>query len=434
MTNRIYSLKTCIVTSCAMLFCGLFATNTAAQNHNNSESPYTRFGIGKLGDGASTIGRQMGGLGIGLRQGMYPNPLNPASYTATDSTTFIFDFGISAGNSWQSSSKHTESRTLGNFEYASMLFRVNKFMAMSAGILPYSTAGYQFGSTQQVIGGDIDYSRIYKGSGNLNQVYLGLGVEPFKGLSIGTNMSYLFGDFVHARSVTYNTSSPLNPTFAFHLRLKAIKFDIGAQYSIKLSNNRFLHLGATYSPRSPFKSRYIESEALTQGSTVVSLQQDTINGTSFYALPHSIGFGLSYQLANKLILGADIKYSRWASVPYYKSESKLNDYYRVALGGEWTPRPDGRRAINRMTYRFGLHGENSYVLAPTQNLGLKDYYTIGASFGIGIPLVDRRSSLNLSVEYDRLIPSAKTMVNEQYLRFTVGLTFNEAWFKKLRLN
>ena len=58
----------------------------------------------------------------------------------------------------------------------------------------------------------------------------------------------------------------------------------------------------------------------------------------------------------------------------------------------------------------------------------------GASVGFGLPLVDGRSIINLSFEYVKIKPEISTMIDEQYLRFTVNYTFNERWFFKWKLD
>ena len=60
---------------------------------NNTNSPYTRFGYGDLGERSFGAGRAMGGVGYGLRSPKQINPMNPASYSCMDSLTFLFDFG-----------------------------------------------------------------------------------------------------------------------------------------------------------------------------------------------------------------------------------------------------------------------------------------------------------------------------------------------------
>ena len=63
----------------------------AAQNNTNS--PYTRYGYGQLADQGSGNSKGMGGIAYGLRDRYQINFANPASYTAVDSLTFLFDGG-----------------------------------------------------------------------------------------------------------------------------------------------------------------------------------------------------------------------------------------------------------------------------------------------------------------------------------------------------
>ena len=79
------------------LLCGVavmaFAAVSMAQSGTNS--PYSQYGIGLLADQSQGFSRGMNGAGLGLRMGNVVNTLNPASYSAVDSLTMIFDMGIS---------------------------------------------------------------------------------------------------------------------------------------------------------------------------------------------------------------------------------------------------------------------------------------------------------------------------------------------------
>ena len=46
---------------------------------------------------------------------------------------------------------------------------------------------------------------------------------------------------------------------------------------------------------------------------------------------------------------------------------------------------------------------------------------------------NNRSILNLAVQYERVKPQFSGMVTENYLRFSIGLTFNERWFMKWKV-
>ena len=66
----------------------------AAVAQNNTNSPYTRYGYGQLSEQGSSNSRAMGGIAYGLRDKYQTNFANPASYTAVDSLTFIFDGAV----------------------------------------------------------------------------------------------------------------------------------------------------------------------------------------------------------------------------------------------------------------------------------------------------------------------------------------------------
>ena len=74
------------------LFC-IFAATAMAQYGTNS--PYTRYGFGQLSDQSFGNSKAMGGIAYGLRNGLHINAANPASYSAVDSLTFLFDAGMS---------------------------------------------------------------------------------------------------------------------------------------------------------------------------------------------------------------------------------------------------------------------------------------------------------------------------------------------------
>ena len=66
-----------------LLITGVLAfISVAVMAQNNTNSPYTRYGYGDLGDRSFGAGRAMGGVGIGLRSPLQINPLNPASYSS----------------------------------------------------------------------------------------------------------------------------------------------------------------------------------------------------------------------------------------------------------------------------------------------------------------------------------------------------------------
>ena len=193
------------------LFC-IMATIAMAQTSSNS--PYTRYGFGELSDQHFGNSKAMGGIAYGLRNGLQVNAANPASYTAVDSLTFIFDAGLSLQNTNFKENGVSTNAKNSSFDYIAMQFRLRKGMGMALGFLPYSTVGYDMTQVKSInkdeYGDEIESYHTYKGEGGLQQVFAGLGLKVFENLSIGANLSYLYGDISHAAITSFNNTNAFN--------------------------------------------------------------------------------------------------------------------------------------------------------------------------------------------------------------------------------
>lgn len=427
---------TTILTLLATL--SLIPTALSAQS-NSTESPYSRFGLGRLDQQAPHALRGMGGLTSAIRDNMIINPANPASYTAVDSMTFLFDFGLSMGMHMLTESNKRDARMVGNFDYATALIPLGRHFAASTGILPYSTVGYRYGTREPVPGVKGHYSAIaFKGEGNLQEAYLGFAWKPLPYWSLGVNASYLFGNLQHERRITFDIKESQNPTFFEYLRIRSLGVRIGMQGMIPLpTEGHQISLGLTYEPKLPMWSRQLllQTESVTGQSTHI-ISADTILSKSLFARPHVASAGLAYTIANKLIVGADVKYSRWGeALSATKSQEYQGvDQWQVALGMSWIPNDRSSHYGRRIAYRAGLHGENAYLRIPNSLGGYNAYYQLGGNLGLGLPLVDKRSHVDVTLGYSYLLPSSRTGLAEHYLTLGVALRFNEAWFKPIKLD
>ena len=87
-------------------------------------SPYSRYGLGLLADQSVGIARSMGGAGVGMRRTNTINPLNPASYSAVDTLTFIADMGFTMQNgNFQESGVKVNARNA-RVDYLTMQYRI----------------------------------------------------------------------------------------------------------------------------------------------------------------------------------------------------------------------------------------------------------------------------------------------------------------------
>ena len=72
----------------------LIIQGSIAYGQNNTSSPYSGFGIGELEMSAGGQNSGMGQTGIALRSNLFMNMANPASLTAIDRQSFLFDMGV----------------------------------------------------------------------------------------------------------------------------------------------------------------------------------------------------------------------------------------------------------------------------------------------------------------------------------------------------
>jgi hypothetical protein len=188
----------------------LVLLNQVSIGQNNTNSPYTRFGYGEISDTNSGEQRAMGGVALGSRSKIGINVVNPASYSAVDSMTFMFDVGVSALVSRFSETGGKTNKLNANLEYITMQFPLWKKVGFSAGLLPYSFSGYNFYSTTnlpiELYPDTVTATQSFIGNGGISQLYGGLSVELFNHISLGVNAYYMFGSSINSRLLTFSSS------------------------------------------------------------------------------------------------------------------------------------------------------------------------------------------------------------------------------------
>lgn len=413
-----------------------------------TNSPYSRYGYGILRDQAVGPSKGMGGIGYGLRNSLSANPMNPASYSKVDSLTFLFDFGIYTTQSKLSDGVSSQSDNNGGLDYVTALMPLSKRLGLSFGILPFSSVGYSFGSTN--IKGDpgVSYLTSYNGSGGLSQVYVGLGYEtPIKGLSVGANGSFLFGRIEHSSSLAIAVTNSTQEQNYDELSIKTLKADFGVQYELPLSKSNTLVLGAVYTPKfnstGNFENRHYvvkSTGALESGDTT------NVNGVDA-GLPETFGLGFTLNRNRNLVVGADVMYQKWENVRYsslmgdgLKQAERFNNRLKFSVGSEYMIDPYDRNFIKKVRFRGGLNYANSYMNVKNSLGNIVGYKEYGATVGFGIPLRDREtfgnrtSYVNINFEYKKLKPNAPNMISEQYFGVAVNVNMNELWFFKRKID
>lgn len=397
---------------------------------NNTNSPYTRYGYGQLADPGSGNSKAMGGIAYGLRDKYQVNFANPASYTAIDSLTFLFDGGVSLQNTNFSDGKVKRNAKNSSFDYITMQFRASKWAAISLGLLPYSNVGYNMGEYRENTTIPTSSSIVtYSGEGGLHQLYLGAGFKIIKNLSIGANFSYLWGDITRTTSETFPSDRNIFPvTIQSNVAVKSYKLDFGAQYTHQFGKKHTATLGVVFSPGHDLNNDAYEIRQTGNNTTgATSISRDTIVTCG---IPTTFGAGVTYVYDDRLTVGADVMFQNWKEVTYMNKDDAFCNRGKISLGAEFLPNPVGRSYFAHVKYRLGAYYSKPYYKIS----GVRAANEYGVTAGFGLPIPRTRSVLSLSAQYVRTQGTESVFLNENTLRICVGVTFNERWFFKRKVD
>ncbi|MBR0273220.1 MAG: hypothetical protein IJQ59_03895 [Bacteroidaceae bacterium] len=431
-----------------LLFClvGIgFSQHTAAQS-TGCNSSYSRFGLGLLRDQTNSNNRAMGGVAQALRSGNRVNYLNPASNSAVDSLTFLFDVGMSLQRTRMVQGDMHKGVNNTSFDFAMATFRLRKHLGMTLGFTQYSDVGYTF-TKESVVGNDLTTGELitspaaYAGQGGLHLAFMGVGWEPFKGFSIGANLGLLWGTINHEIATTYyqNNSATANDgnlTTVYDASLLTWKGDVGVQYQTLLNATNRLTFGATVGIGHKIKrdaTYYSSYSAETVDDLTIQSVPDA------YQLPMTYSFGVAWEHAERLLVAADAGWEQWGkcTAPFfdkYAGEYKAStDAYmnrlRINVGAEYVPGRYDRPYQRRMNYRFGAFCSSPYLKVNGFD-GPKEF---GLTAGVGLPIansINNRSYVNVGLQWTHRSASAEGLITENVMSINIGLTFNERWFMK----
>lgn len=406
----------------ALLSLGMFIFGADTLFSQNTTSPYSRFGYGLLNDNATSAQAQMGGVGYAMNSGRQINVMNPASYAMTDSLTFLFDLGLDLSNVWSKENGASKHDIGGGLDYITMQFPVGSRLGMSIGLLPYSTVGYSFGS--KISNG----SSSHEGTGGLNQLYAGISGRIIDGLSVGANISYLFGTTYNDVYATTNTAS--QSLFEQILQVRDFHLQFGAQYGRNIDRKNRVTVGVTYSPgKTLLGHTWIQKYDVNSDA-----KPDTLNYSSLknkFSLPDTWGAGISYEWNRRLFVEADFTYQAWSKAKLLRTEDFTNtsfdNRYKIALGASYTPNPRGSY-MQRVSYRFGGHYTRDYMMIADNHV--KEF---GLACGFGFPAPGSKTVFNLGFEWLRRACSPQSLLTENYFNIRVGINFNQMWFMQSKL-
>lgn len=410
-----------------ILFVLISITSAAFANAQVTTTPYSMYGYGILNDNATSMQRQMGGVGYAMNSGRQINVMNPASYAYCDSLTFLWDMGADISFLQSKENNVTENTVGGGLDYITMQFPLTKAIGGSIGLVPTSSVGYAFGN--EIKHGAMEN----QGSGGLNELYIGFGGR-YAGVSIGANISYMFGNIINDVYATPQSSK--QTLFEHVMQIRDWNVNIGLQYSLNVTKYDRVTIGLAYTPKKTFLGKtWVTNQNLGDTQSL----PDTVAYMKMkgnYYQPNTFGAGINYQhnRQSHFMVEADFTYQDWAKAKYsplYATNNPsaivfegmtFNNRYKAAFGAEYANRVRGSYA-RRILYRIGGYWSQDYL--SIQGNKVKEY---GLSCGFGFPTADGKTLINLGFDWKHRMASPQKLITENYFNITLGVNFNEVWF------
>lgn len=419
------------------VFCGVTViaqtSNYSNPTNGRENIPYTKFGIGQMMNGNNTVLRGMGNVTSAFAKPYEVNTDNPASYSFLQRTTFEMG-GTASANTISGAGQSFKSGTA-SVSYVNLGLPTSKNSGMCLGFRPYSRSYYNLDDT--TTGTPFgNFRTVYSGEGNLNYAYAGAAAK-YKGFSFGFNFGYLFGGMQNSttifpyRDTTIYGNSRRTSDFTNYNRLGGIYWKGGVLYDYKIDSEYSFRIGGTVALRQSIKERLnaYQIGSLNLGDTIVN---DTIGyvgeQTGKMYIPMTYSIGVMFAKNDKWDLGLDYTATQWSGFSS-SPDSSLNTNvgsmsYKISLGGQITPDMNNiRNYFARVTYRLGLYYGNDYLKINNNTL---PYY--GFTAGASLPFKRSLSRIHFAVDAGRVGATTNNMLQQTYVRFTFGFSFNDKWF------
>ncbi|REE80543.1 hypothetical protein BX611_2188 [Lutibacter oceani] len=402
----------------------------------NNASAYSFFGIGDKNNTNTVEQTSMGSIGVSLSDEFRLNLSNPASLSSLKFTTY--SLAIENKNIWAKDGTDTQQGGTTYLSYLAMGVPLGENAGLSFGLLPNSSVGYSLISSIYDANNELTEISAYNGEGGTNKVFLGFGIQVFKGFSVGFQGNYIFGKIENNITNQLKDVS-LASKYETLSSIKGFTLNGGFQYKTKLNKNVNLHLGANFDLENELNTEdeeYIYSVSLASGE----IPRDTILNTKSEGMlksPIKTSLGVGVGKDNKWFAGLDYSFQDaldpQGSIFNNYTRIKYNKYSKISIGGFYTPKYTSITSYwERVTYRAGVKLEKTGLMV--DGLGNNSDFTaiddFGISFGVGLPVSNQLSNLNLGFEFGKRGKIDKGLVQENYINFRLSFSLNDKWFKK----
>jgi len=428
-----------------------FAISFVIQSYSQkiTTSSYSLYGIGLQKFRGTVENRSMGGLRT-YTDSIHMNLRNPASYGGENLGIIPFNntgrpIKFSLGSSFSNINSKSDigSNSTGSlsFDYLALAIPIKKG-GFGFGLLPYTAVGYQAESRNS----NNDLESQFTGEGGLNKVFFGAGYKVYKGLSLGVDLQYNFGNIQNNTVIFRYDEDQLIQGQSREISrsdLSGLNVNLGLFYKKNLDSTLHLISSITYTPKSDLVSKnqrvisVVSANAIGQQFQISSLASDLVSlnlSKTNITLPSRISFGAGVEKPRKWFLGAEATFSNTSdfSNVFNNNSALYENSYAYAIGGFYIPNYNSLKSYwKRIVYRVGIRQEKTGL-----NINGTSINEFGISFGLGLPVgeIQLLSNANLGFEFGQRGTTDNNLVQENFFNFNISLSLNDRWFQKRKFD
>ncbi len=415
-------IKKIIISACLLFSIVIFA-------QEGTSSPYSIYGIGDVRFKGTADIQSMAGIAV-EQDSIHINLGNPASFSNLKLTTFATGFTYATKKLKEGTETASTRRT--TLDYLAVGLPIGK-LGVGFGLIPYSSVGYKIENFST----DSDpYNRRFSGSGGMNKAFVGFGYKIAPSLSIGADANYNFGK-IETSSIEIINGVSSGTRELNEANLSGVNFNIGAMYQAKINKKLNFFSSVNYTIESDLTSKNTRNIATVLYNSDFEVSSvdllDEQSGERVLRLPSKLSVGAGIGESRKWLLGGQVvmgsigdlnnSYNTTSNVSYEKS-------IKYSLGGYYIPSYNSFTSYaKRIVLRAGLQFEQTGLVVDSESIN-----DMGVTFGLGFPIQGTFSNINLGFDLGKRGTTNSGLVQENYMNFRVGFSFNDKWFEKRKFN
>lgn len=409
-----------------IVLAGLFVVLMIQANAQNLSSPYSVYGVGEIQNSYPDRSSGMANASISLLStpGFILNK-NPASLIGLERSLGQVDLALVAKTVNFSGTPITSSNSSGKditIKRVSLSAKLNNRWASSIGFMPFSYVNYSFTGQKSIEGSTGTFTGTYDGNGGLYNIFWNNAFALGKHVAMGLRTSFIFGSLNQTETLVETTSN-VPVISAISTYYNNFRFEYGAIYGAKINKDWKFSLGGKITTKTDLRSD--KTLSVIEGTTAVETNKDL--GTGSFTLPWQYDAGISITNKGRSTFSVDYSYAKWDRLNPSGTTWAMVNSERLSAGVQFSKQVQRFGVVAEKSYfQAGLFTGQSYLQVKGQPIN-----EFGVTAGYG-GYLSRGLSYGLSLEGGRRGTTANNLIRENYVQFTIALSYREVLYSKGR--